>query len=273
MKKFLCVLISALLITCCFAVNCFAANDGEINGAAVYAAPGSTVELPVKYVNNPGFWIMFLEVNFDPDVFEYVGIENGDYDKAEIVPQTYKNKGKVLLDIEGVEYADLTGDGVIATLKLAIKENAKVGNYQINYGIGDGMAVNFDVGYVVPVVKSSSVYVVCSAHDFKENKCSVCGAVKEGEEVKVDVEKLPEPIKPVIKDVEGINVVDGAASELPSANNEGKPADNKDNETDTAGAKPDTKLLIIICGGAIVLCAAIVVTIIIVKKKKDIIKF
>ena len=84
MKKFLCVLISVLLITCCFAVNCFAANDGEINGAAVYAAPGSTVELPVKYVNNPGFWIMFLEVNFDPDVFEYVGIENGDYDKAEI---------------------------------------------------------------------------------------------------------------------------------------------------------------------------------------------
>ena len=71
MKKFLCVLISALLITCCFAVNCFAAKDGEINGAAVYAAPGSTVELPVKYVNNPGFWIMFLEVNFDPDVFEF----------------------------------------------------------------------------------------------------------------------------------------------------------------------------------------------------------
>ncbi len=265
MKKLLCVLIAAVLMLSCITVNCFAAYDGEINGAAVYGAPGSVVELPVKYTNNPGFWIMFLEINFDPDVFEYVGIENGDYEKAEIVPQTYKNKGKVLLDIEGVEYADLTGDGTIATLKLAIKDNAKVGNYQVNYSIGDGMAVNFDVAYVVPLVKSASVYVACAEHDFKDNKCTACGAVKEGEEVKVDLEKLPEPVKPVIKDVEGVNIVDGAASSLPSANDS-----NSDDKVDTEkqASVPDTTLLIIICCGAAVLCGAIVATVIIVKKKK-----
>lgn len=271
MKKILSVLIVTILLLSCFSFNAFCADDGEVIGATVYGAAASTVELPIKYKGNPGFWIMFLEINFDPEVFEYAGIDDGDYDKAEIVPQTYANKGKVLLDIEGKEYADLTGDGVIATLKLNVKDTAKVGNYQVNLSIGDGMAVDFDVNYVVPKVTSGSVYVVCSNHDFKDNTCSVCGAVKDGEDIKVDLEKLPEPIKPVIKDVDGSELkddsskpADGSSSAV--ANNDSQNNDKKDDAKDTE--KPNTVLFVVICGVAVVIIAVVVVIIVKSKKKQ-----
>ena len=272
-----------MLLFCCFSFNTFAAGDGEVIGAKVSGVAGSTIELPIKYLGNPGFWIMFLEINFDPEIFEYAGIDDGDYDRAEIVPQTYVNKGKVLLDIEGKDFADLTGDGVIATLKLAVKDTVKVGNYEVNLSIGDGMAVNFEVDYVTPKITSGSVYISCTEHKFKDNTCENCGVIKAGEDIKVDYEKLPEPIKPVIKDVDGSEIkpddtvtTDNNASNTTSDNTSQSDSVEKDDaqknegnneNTPNKSDKPNAVTLIVICVVALlIICVSVIVF---VKNKKN----
>lgn len=264
MKKFLCTLLVVLLVLIPCTLNVCAANDGTVGAEAYYGAPGEIVEVPIRYTSNPGFWIMYLGVYFDPEIFEYESVEKGDYDKVDITPNNYSNPGKIVLLFEGKEHVDITGDGVIATLKLKIKDNAPVGNYAVVLSIGDGMAVNFDVKYVQPTMQNGSVYVVCKTHDFKDDICSICGAVREGEKITVDTEKLPEAVKPIIKDEDVSDTLD-SSSDTSAGENSSSDADKSDTD---GNVKPDNITIIIMCVISALLIAGVIVFVIIKKKKQ-----
>ena len=250
----------------------FANNDGQISGTAISATPNTTVEIPIKYSSNPGFWVMFVEINFDPEIFEFAGFENGDYAKTTLNEYTYDNNpGKVLLFLDGQENANLTGDGVIAKLQLHVKETAAVGNYAIDVSEADGKIANFDAELVRPDYFDGSVYVVCSEHNFEDNKCTNCSAVKEGDNVIIDLENAPEPIQPIIKDINN-NPESGTveSSSTDSSDSSKTSSTTTGNDSGGTGSSNTTKVilryLIVVAGGLLVI--AVVVLIVVSSKKK-----
>ncbi|MGN0171522.1 MAG: cohesin domain-containing protein, partial [Acutalibacteraceae bacterium] len=135
-------------------------EDNYVKVADVEANPGETVEVPVTITNNTGFAFIKLMFSYDPEVFEPVA-------KADIVKGDVMASGTMLVNIKGDDnflftcddVANMTGDGVLVTITMKVKDTAPAGKAAINltYSADDTCDENLD--NVVLVCASGSVTV------------------------------------------------------------------------------------------------------------------
>lgn len=257
MKKIFSLLLAVLIFMCATVFGVNAEANGTVSTVSVYGKSGDIVTLPISYSENSGFYMMFLNVNFDPDVFEYIGFENGSYETASIEVYTYTDDlGKIKFFIENKKFEDITGDGVLLNVKLKIKDNISVNNFAVVLSAEEGMIVNFDTNYVKPSFKNGSVYTVCTEHNFENDICTECGAVLSGDgEIYVDTEKLSEPVLPEIKPEDNNTPTEETAV-----------SDTSAEQTKQNGSKPKIAVMVISVA-AIILIAAVAVFVICKRKK------
>ena len=163
---------------------------------------GEEVSIPVELVDNKGVWSIGLEIAFDADVLEFVGVEGGLF--AAVLDENVSVKdGVITIFVEAADLADITEDGVILTLKfktsydvsgevtidgtLVEVNTIKVDETLVDYTVLDGK-VTVVAHEHVPVV-DAAVDATCTSTGLTEGShCDVCGEVLVAQEV---VDMLP----------------------------------------------------------------------------------
>lgn len=95
------------------------------------ALAGDTVKIPFSINKNHGIWGGEIQINYDADALEFVSCANGSvFDEC----QANSNEGFVKLIVnQSGEFDVSKTNGLIATLNFKIKENAKKGDYNIEF--------------------------------------------------------------------------------------------------------------------------------------------
>lgn len=119
------------------------------------ALAGDTVKLPFSIIKNHGIWGGQIIIKYDAAALEFVSCANGDvFDECEV----NGTDGSVNLVVNQSEMTNSKLNGIIATLNFRIKENAKKGNYTIDFS----ETTNFcdkDGEMLEPILKNGAITV------------------------------------------------------------------------------------------------------------------
>ena len=130
--------------TCIVTVNAPAAvyeDNLYISADKVTARAGEEVDINLNITDNPGFAGLTLTVNYDSDVLEFVDCDL-DIISSAVVGDTVP--GKIVFACAGVK--NISGDGVLASLKFKVKEDVAEGIYPITLSFVNGDAFRYE-GY------------------------------------------------------------------------------------------------------------------------------
>jgi len=186
--------------------------------------PGATVNIPVVLTENPGFDCYLLQVTYDTSKVEVTDVlceEETLSDGYMVFPNIDNDVGTVTISaLDMVAEADTTGDGVLFTLVVKIKE-ATSGGSEIPIAVGavdnaPFLNINYDVVGVTFV--AGMVYVesepVASDYGFTPGS-----AIYNGNAQGVTVSKVNEAVGVATRTYyTGTNGTDYATSEAPPTN-------------------------------------------------------
>ena len=193
MKKII-SLLAVVALMAVLATVAFATEATTIEVDTVEATAGSEVVINIAIKNNPGFTCGDMRITFDEEHLElvdmvFVGNEGWQLEGNTVNAQT----GKITMVASAVEGNILSGDCVLVSVTLKVKEGTTYGKYPVDayvYLIGDDFE-NFIVeqnftGYVsVPcadhvwdegVVKTAAT---CTEDGVMLYTCTLCGETKE----------------------------------------------------------------------------------------------
>lgn len=204
MKKLISLLAVIALVTV-LATAAFATEDVALVVDTKEAAAGEEVVINVSIVNNPGFMIAEMVIEYDTEALELVSMNPVGGEGWNWIPTVNEAIGYYSAVAGGADA--LTGDVVLLEVTLKVKEDAAPGTYAVNavvdYLCDDFVdfisAATFEGSVVVPctnhvageVVIENEVPATCSAegsHD-EVTYCTICGIEMSRENV-VDA-KLP----------------------------------------------------------------------------------
>ncbi len=194
MKKLISLLAVIALMTV-LATVAFAADEPALLIKDVEAAPGAEVVMNIEIVNNPGMTLGEFVFEFDADHLEFVSGAAVGGDGWDWLPMvnTDVNNAKFGSVVFSASAQPLTGDAVLVTLTLKVKDDVKPGKYPVNAVvdfIGDD-----DADFITATTFTGYVVVPCTEHEWDEGtvktpatctedgvmeyKCIYCGATKE----------------------------------------------------------------------------------------------
>ena len=124
-KKILAMMLALVMVMSMLPTAVFAAENATFTVSSVTATPGDEVTLTVDVANNPGLFASTWSVEYDTDVLEKVS-----YTASSIDGVTISNLNDNFL-WENVAMEDLQYNGKILELKFKIKDNAAVGETEV----------------------------------------------------------------------------------------------------------------------------------------------
>ena len=137
-KKVILIIVSAVLavallaVGTVFAVKYIKNNVGTtvISFESKTALSGDNVQLSFEISKNHGIWGGQIKINYDATAISFVSCANGNvFDECEVNDVD----GSVNLLLNQLELKSSDINGIIATLNFKIKENAKKGDYKIEF--------------------------------------------------------------------------------------------------------------------------------------------
>ena len=194
MKKLISLLAVIALMTV-LATAAFATEEPALLIKDVEADPGDEVVMNIELVNNPGLTLGELVFEFDTDALEFVSAEavgGEDWEWLPILNDDVDN-AKFGSFVFSASAQPLTGDAVLLTLTLKVKDDVKPGKYEVNAVvdfIGDD-----DADFIVEETFTGYVVVPCAEHVWDDGvvktaatctedgvmlyTCTLCGETKE----------------------------------------------------------------------------------------------
>ena len=130
----ICLMLSIVLAFSLVLSGCGETNDTKekagtklsLEGAV--GLPGDTVSIPISLSDNCGIWGSQILISYDSSVFSFVSCVNGEV--FEMCDSNTVEEGICIITSQlGTE--DTTANGLIATVKLKIKDIADDGEYKI----------------------------------------------------------------------------------------------------------------------------------------------
>ncbi|MBR3965574.1 MAG: Ig-like domain-containing protein [Clostridia bacterium] len=149
MKRFLSSVLIFLMVfsTIVIPVEVSAADALIISADTQSAETGETVTITLSASNNPGLSFLQVTLQYDTSVLTLEGTTNGN------VFSTFE-KG---VNLQWSSDEDSTNNGILATLKFKVNENATAGNYAVNAIFRE--AYDSDINDVAVVVNPGAVIV------------------------------------------------------------------------------------------------------------------
>lgn len=179
MKKFVSIMLAALLVVSC------------MTGVVFAAEPGEEVTIAFSAVGNPGFAALGAKINYDATALELVSIEAGALCQGGMFSGVAAT-GKVGY----INTANVTGDGVLFVATFKVKADAAPGTYNVTATLDTastanmaGQAVTFEItGGEVVVEEPVCEHVwgewevvteaTCEEDGQEQRKCTLCGEVE-----------------------------------------------------------------------------------------------
>lgn len=135
-KKLLAVAVAVIMMICTASVA-YADNEFTLTVEKVKAKAGDTVEVDITISNNPGIWGAEFSIRYDNEALDLKEIVNGDIfgdsanaEEGGFIGNTDTTDGQVSFMNEGIE--DVTGNGVLCTLKFKVNSDADAAVYDID---------------------------------------------------------------------------------------------------------------------------------------------
>lgn len=194
MKKIISLLTIVALIAV-LATAAFAAEEPALYIADVTAAAGDEVIMNIEIVNNPGLSLGEFVFNFDTTALEFVSATavGGDGWAWICMVNDQVDNAKFGSVVFSASDAALTGDAVLVTLTLKVKEDVKPGSYPVNAVVD---FIGDDEGdFIVGTTFTGYVNIPCPGHVWDEGvvktpatckdegvmvyTCTLCGETKE----------------------------------------------------------------------------------------------
>lgn len=135
-------------------------NDPQIIVNSTKASSGSVVEVTIEIKNNPGIWGLDAYVAYDTSVLTLTEVVNGEvFDDSALTIgpldlPTYK------LSYENTGFENTNTNGVLATLKFTVNEDAEVGTYPITVSYNTGDIINSDEETLVFATVNGEVEII-----------------------------------------------------------------------------------------------------------------
>lgn len=138
-------------------------TDAKIVVGNASGRKDNTISVPISIKNNPGIYAICFEMPIDPNVFEYVGCEySNSIFKLDNLSDYDPTTNSFKLNRSGESLFDnVTIDGIIAIIKLRIKNTVSDGTYALSVKVDALNTINCD-GNGVNVSDGSGVVSVSS---------------------------------------------------------------------------------------------------------------
>ncbi len=166
LKKIITFIVTMLMFFSVFQVGTlpvYAAdqNDTVLTVETTSGFPGSEVSLDISIANNPGLLGMTLYLEYDEDILTLTEIENGSAlgGMTFTTPKDLHSGINLPWDAEWVD-ADINVDGIIATLKFTVSEEAESDDFaDITLSYDPGAIIDDDMNPVNPKIVQGGVNV------------------------------------------------------------------------------------------------------------------
>ncbi len=152
---------------------------------------GDTVVIPVELLDNKGVWSIGLEIAYDADALEFVGVESGIFN-AVLDENVSVKDGVITIFVEAADLNDVTVNDIVLGLKfktsyevsgefvldgtLIVDNTINVNGDKVDYTVIDG-AVTVEAHEHTPVV-DEAVEATCTSTGLTEGShCDVCDTV------------------------------------------------------------------------------------------------
>ncbi|MDR1028997.1 MAG: hypothetical protein LBL63_06215 [Clostridiales Family XIII bacterium] len=144
----------------------FAAPGASISVAdrAGTVAPGDEFSVPISIAGNPGFAVAIFSLSYNHNVLELRGLEGAGTMIGDEVEYDFAQKDTVGYLSDSL--SDLTGDGVLFSLRFRVKGGAVAGIYPISAGLYQNLPKNFidkDLNTVAVSFSSGGVRVASAS--------------------------------------------------------------------------------------------------------------
>lgn len=159
MKKMLSCVLAGLLALQGTHHIVLAADSGHIQVGSASVKAGETFDLPVILEKNPGVIALSLNLNYDADDLELIGVEDG-----KLLGTSTFFSGNILTKIPyTMNWDDLstdnnTGTGILATLSFRAKEDAS-GETEISVSVNQKSTFNFDFEEVLFTTETGTIQI------------------------------------------------------------------------------------------------------------------
>ena len=159
------------------------------------AAAGDTVSVSISLANNPGIISLRLSVSYDTSVMTLTGIEDkGCFQSVTFADDAGKMASSpyMILWNSATAAQPCTANGVIATLKFAVKADAAGGTYPVSVSYQTEDILDFDLHSVAFATKNAAVTVqgadgagqlgdsIQWAYDKSASEVVLCGEIPQG---------------------------------------------------------------------------------------------
>lgn len=131
----------------------FGKRQLTVTVASVTAKPGDEIIVPVKLTGNKGIMGAYIKLEFDDNVFECLGYEDGN-----LLPSGLVNISENTVNYVSVADNNIDKDGVLLSLKLKVKSNA-TGSSQIKAVLDEDSLVNFDEESLTAKIENGTVTI------------------------------------------------------------------------------------------------------------------
>lgn len=187
MKKIVSVLLSVILI---ISISCITGNAQEVvpsfEVVGGSAKVGETVDVNIKINNNPGITSLQVKVEYSNKDLELV-----EFDDKQLFgnPVTHSDMSKNPMIISWFDSnsTNKTNNGILATLRFRIKDNAESSNISLTYDSDDVFNINFD--NVDFQIVNGTVNIKSDSPQFSVS--SESGNINDTVDVKVLIENNP----------------------------------------------------------------------------------
>lgn len=112
-----------------FIINSFSGPIVSVDNKS--ALVGNNVDFNINIRNNNGLYVGQLEIEYDPNVLEFISSGNGEvFDECNVNVFDSDN-GKIIVILNQFGLENTKADGKLATITFKVKEDTKKGSYAI----------------------------------------------------------------------------------------------------------------------------------------------
>ncbi len=130
-------------------------KKGSVKTPAIKTSKNETIKVPVNIDKNPGVWGCQLNIEYDTQVFEYVGYENGKlFDECDV----NVDNGVIRSLITKSALENTKKNGTIVTFEFKVNKNAPKGTYELKLR-DDYQMVNVEEQIVSPKINIGKITI------------------------------------------------------------------------------------------------------------------
>lgn len=182
MRKWGSLLLALLLTVALLAIPVHAA-DATVSSSSADAKPGDEIAVTVSLNDNPGLTVLRIQVTYDRSVMTLIGVDDAGKLGDNLHSKELDSFPYVLYWKNSMAKQNFTEDGVLATLRFKVAQDALATESAVELTVAKTDALNADLDPVPLTMSIGTIKIACSHSKTAWRIKTPSTCVKQGEEV------------------------------------------------------------------------------------------